>query len=129
VNTFVLYAVKGTDCGSADIEMIPRTFRAVLSSPFYLDSLPLAPKDAQALLKQMDGDNNTDHIIHARFNIRIVYIEPLRKEVEKRGSDINTHYRQSNVEGHNVARLDARLESIDFYEDLDHTKLVYQFQP
>jgi len=128
VNTFVFYSVTGTSCGTADVKFMPRIFRAVLSAPFYLDGLPLSQTDAQALLKQMESDKNTDHIVYARFNLRVVYIEPLRKE-KKADQDIMTHYVQSDSLGAGIVRFDVRLESVNFYEDPENTKLIYQFQP
>jgi hypothetical protein len=129
VNMFRLYSVVGSNCGDADVEYMPHTFHAVLDSPFYLDSLPLAEKDAQSLLKLMDADKNFDHIIYASFNIRVTYIQPLRKETTGKGVEMVTHYVQPDAVQLFAVRMDSKLESVNFYEDPQRTKLVYQFQP
>jgi hypothetical protein len=130
INSLELFAVEGTGCGTADVKLLPRFFHAVLGGPLYLDGLPLAPKDAEALYKQMVADQNTKHIISARFNLRIVYIDPLRKTgVGGAGKENVVRYAQSNVVQERSVRLDARLDSIDFYEDPGMTRLIYEYEP
>jgi len=60
--------------------------------------------------------------------LRIVYIEPMRRTVDRSVSDQLLHYTQTNVPQRNL-RLDARLESIDFFEDPQKTRLIYRYQP
>ncbi len=129
VNTLALYAVEGTGCGFADVKFIPRRFRAVLSAPLYLEGFPLNEKDAQELLARMDKNQNSHRIIFARYNLRTVYIEPLRKSMSHTGDATVTRYDQSNAISRNAVRLDAQLDSVGFYEDAERTKLIYQYQP
>jgi len=128
VNTFDIYSVEGTGCGSADIKYMPRIFRAVVAVPIYIDGLPLGEKDGNDILQLMTSDHNDSRIITAQFNLRIVYIEPMRRTVDRSVSDQLLHYTQTNVPQRNL-RLDARLESIDFFEDPQKTRLIYRYQP
>jgi hypothetical protein len=125
VNTFVIYQNEGGVCG-VFIKNIPTSFRAVLDIPVSLEGLPLEEKDAQALLAQMKTDNNPDKITYVRFNLRITYIEPLRRAGIK-GEDLLSA--QINAIGKREARMDAHLDSIDFYEDSGLTRLIYSYHP
>jgi hypothetical protein len=123
-----IYSVDGTGCGQGDVKYLPRSFRVVLSAPIYLDGLPLSEGDGQALLSRMDKNNNPKRIIYVRYNLRTIYIEPLRKIEDKRG-DRKTLYIQTSDTSSKTVRFDAHLDSIGFYEDQERTKLIYQFTP
>ena len=129
VNTIVMFDVIGTSCGAADVSFVPRTYRAVFAAPLYITSLPIAEKDAQVMLKRMDDAGNKERFIYARFNMRAVYIEPLRKSTTKVGQDLIVKYMQSNMPKVQSARIDMRLDSLDFYDDPAMKNLVYEFQP
>jgi hypothetical protein len=130
VNTFLLYSVKGTGCGDAKVSLLPRTFRAVLSMPLYLDGLPLSEGDAKALLSRMTKDNNPDRLIFARYNFRTVYIEPLHRKAEMgKAASGKTQYTQTNSSSSDEVRFDVQLDSIGFYEDPQRTKLIYSYMP
>jgi hypothetical protein len=129
INTFVLYSVEGTGCGMAEVQYIPRTYRAVVSSPLYLEGLPLTDKDARDLLARMDKDENISRIIYARFNLRTVYVEPLRKTAGRNPEGVDDKYVQSRVPEKSTVRLDVHLDSIGFYEDPQMTRLIYMYQP
>jgi hypothetical protein len=125
VNAFEIYSVSGSPCAGIDIVNIPHAFRAVLDTPLYFEGLPLAQADAEALLNRMKIDN-PDRIVYTRFNLRVVYIESLRPPAT---GVTNKPLVQSNAQGSQSARLDVRLDSIEFYEDPAMTKLIYRFQP
>ncbi len=126
VNTFVLYRVEGPACDNAYVKYIPSHFRGVLDSPLYFEGLPLAQKDAEALLQQMKDDKNENRVVSAWFNLRVIYVEPLR---QGQLSGEERRYSQSNSLDPTMVRLDVHLDSIDFYEDEAMTKLIYHYQP
>jgi len=134
VNSFVIYQVSGTPCEVADVKLIPRVFRAVIPEPVYMDGLPIGEEDAHNLVEQMKKDGNSDRVIWLRFNMRIVYIQPLVKTSRGKQSgvagtyDDNIQYQQLGGVKPDTVRLDARLESIEAYEDQDLTKLIYNIQ-
>jgi hypothetical protein len=126
VNTFRIYKVEVEPCAGAKIKLIPTAFRAVLDTPIYFGGIPLAEKDAQALVNQMKADNNSDRIINAVFNLRVVYIAPMHLS---HVIGDNRGYTQNGNDEDHTARLDVRLDSIEFYEDAAMTKLIYRLQP
>jgi hypothetical protein len=129
VNAFTLYSVTGTGCGQADVKLLPRIFRAVLSSPVYLDGLPLSEGDAEALLSRMDKNKNPDRTIYARYNFHTVYIEPLHKVEGFMETKELPHYEQAKGANPKEMRLDTQLDSVGFYEDPQMTKLIYLYTP
>lgn len=128
VNAFMIYSVEGIPCGSTDIQIMPRNYRAVLASPVYLEGIPLPEKDAKTLLKMMTENKNLDRIVYAKFNLRIVYVEPMRRTTKRIGLETRSIYGQSSVDRPGLLRLDARLDSIEFYADPQMRQLIYQFQ-
>ena len=127
VNAFEIYSVDGTGCGNADVKLLPRRFRVVLSSPITMEGLPLAENDAQAIFKGMNKSGNTDHIVYTRFNLRFVYVEPLRKTLGTMKD--STIYNQSGKSLAEPVRMDARLDSIEFYDDEAMNHMIYAYQP
>jgi len=128
VNAIYLYAVSGLGCGVSETKYLPRSFRAVLTSILYLEGLPLSESDARELIARMDAEGNKDRIIYVRFNVHIVYIEPYMKIEDKTDATI-VRYGQPNSHVAKEVRLDARLDSIIFYEDKKMTKPIYTYAP
>ena len=126
INAFVIYQVEGSPCKGGEVKLLPDTYRALLDVPLYFEGLPLAAKDAEGLLQQMNSDHSKDHVVFTRFNLRVVYVEPMRMTTN--GTEVQT-LRQSNSPELHTVRLDSHLDSIDFYEDELMTKLIYHYQP
>ena len=128
VNTFVLFQTQSKGCGNQAAHDIPHNFRAVLSSPLFIENFPMPEKEAKNLLEQMKEDNNTDRILTASFNLRILYIEPWRR-IENPTPGGVFHYQQPTIKDAVFIHMEARLDSIDFYEDKERTHLVYHYEP
>lgn len=128
INTAVFYEVTGPACGKADIKYLPRIFRVVFDSSVNVLGLPLSPENAEILLKDMIAHNNADRIVFARFNFKVVYIEPLLRSIQSKYSS-DLIYSQATKAERREMRLDARLDSVDFFEDENMTKLIYQYKP
>jgi hypothetical protein len=127
VNTLWIYQVDGRSCGgSVDVRLLPKSFRAVLDAPIFFDGIPLVQQDAEALLQQMKQDKNSNRIVTALFNMRVVYVTPMH--VSNVIGDIRG-YTQNGNDDPRSARLDVRLDSVEFYEDSGMTKLIYKLQP
>ena len=129
VNSFMLYSVQGDNCGSANVKYLPRNFRAILSTPIYMDGLPLSQAEGDAVLKLMEADHNNDRFVYVRFNIRIGYIEPFHKTVSMAHPDIIEDFKQPKAKGLNEVTFDAVMESMEFFEDAEMTRLIYQYKP
>jgi hypothetical protein len=126
INAFTILHRDESKCGKARIHYLPLYYRTVLDSPVTVPGLPLSEPDARALLKRMNDDKNTERAIYARFNLRVVYIEPLRRENTDNGVQYTQTGQAVNSRG---MHLDARLDSADFYEDPAMTKLIYSYRP
>ena len=124
VNTIIVYHVDGLACTKVDIKDIPKKFRVVFDSLITMPGLPLSQSDAEVLLKQMNAEGNNSHIIYTRLQFKIVYVEPWTKDVRVPDSQ----YSQGPKSETNEMRLDARLDTVDFYEDEAMTKLIYQYK-
>jgi hypothetical protein len=125
VNTLGLYRTETGVCPDVPTKHLPMIYRAVIEAPLSLAGLPLDQNAAQALLDQMKSDHNKDRIVYVRMNMYIVYIDMLRLDYK----NANEMYMQSSSPSDTHAvRFDARLESIDFYEDEGMTKLIYTYK-
>ncbi len=120
-NVIQLYTVPLGTCHMEDIQNIPLNFVAVLHPPLFLEGIPLPEADAKNLVMRMERDKNFDRIIYASYNLKIVYIEPLRKKRLEQGV---FRYRQEDQK-FTVIKVDATIESIDFYEDPKYKRLIY----
>ncbi|MFY9287771.1 MAG: DUF4852 domain-containing protein [Alphaproteobacteria bacterium] len=126
VNSLLLFQAYRNVCGDANIRDIPDYFRAILDTPVTFEGLPLNEKDAEVMVKQMREGKNTDLIVYTRFNLRIVYIDPLTKALKSKDAD---SYVQGTMRNGHQIRLDVHLDSMDFFSDKEMTKLIYTYQP
>ncbi|MDD3029725.1 MAG: DUF4852 domain-containing protein [Alphaproteobacteria bacterium] len=129
VNTFSLFEARNEECGYDQVVLLPRAFRAVIPSVLYLEGVPLSESEAQALLSRMKAANNADRSVYARYKFRIVYVEPLRRVQDISQTNAASSRREKASIAERNARLDAVLDSIEFYEDIDMTKLFYRYKP
>lgn len=133
VNLFRIYDVIGSSCGDEATRFMPRSFQAAADTTINMAGLPLAPADAQALLRQMNEDKNSERYVFMRVNMTVTYIARLHREVKDvRAGGINRntiYYFQSREGDTRLIRFDVRLDSINFYEDPKMTKLVYSYKP
>lgn len=128
VNSFVLFETSPKACvGERRITLMPAVFRAVLDTPIYIPGLPLSQKASETLLELMAVDNNPSRIVKARFNLRITYVEKFKRipHADREGY----YYSQSDKREHDMAQMDAHLDSVEFYEDAATKKLIYTYRP
>jgi hypothetical protein len=129
INALDMYSSSGPSCGFKEAKYLPHTFRAVLGTPLYLDGLPLSEAEGKAVVDKLAADHNTNRNIFARLNIKIIYIDALRKSTMRNGDMIVTRYDQTTDGPSQTVRLDARLDSIDFYTDNHLGNLIYEYIP
>lgn len=128
VNTLVLFEASPRACvGNRRIAYIPSVFRAVLDAAVYIPGLPLSQKDSEMLLDLMSKDNNPNRIVKARFNMRINFVEKFHRISNSNNFDY--FYSQDEKQENNAARLDAHLDSVEFFEDAAMRKLIYTYRP
>ncbi|MDD3182036.1 MAG: DUF4852 domain-containing protein [Alphaproteobacteria bacterium] len=111
--------------------ILPTSFKFVLDSLINIVSLPLDAEEGKAVVRRMDEDGNTDHFVYARFNIRVVFIAPVDFTVDegkgKKTLSVRSQVTQSARSGAIV--LDSRLDSIEYYEDENFTRMIYKYRP
>lgn len=127
VNAFVIFSTEGKVCANQSTRLVPRAYRAVVDQPIYFTGIPLGEKDAEALLNRMFSSGNSDRIVHARFKLRIVYVSPLRR-IPDEGRKNQPQLEQDGAPL-SVLKMDAQLEGLEIYEDAEHTRLLYNYQP
>ncbi len=120
VNVFTIENNGRIDCYGKQPALLPTMFRMVLNEPLNITGLPLPEGDANILMKRMDESGNQERLVYSDFNIRITFIAPLYRA--KRSSVLE----QDKGVG---VRMDARLESVNFYSDPERTKLIYSYRP
>jgi hypothetical protein len=127
VNAFFLYHASGLTCNDTRINYVPRAFRAILDESVTLPGLPLTQRSADALLRRMDANNNKDRVVYVRFNLHINYIGKVDKNTD--GGNTDPVYVQQGAAHDAPVLLNSQVDSIDFYEDELHRKLLYSYQP
>jgi len=125
VNAFFMFRAAPLTCHETTIRFIPKAFRAILDESVSIPGLPLTQRSADALLRRMDANNNKERAIYVRFNLHINYIGKLSRNPN--ASD--TSFVQQGAPQNSPALLNAQVDTIDFFEDERHTKLLYSYQP
>jgi hypothetical protein len=129
VNTFNFDFVNRSDvplCNGHKLDYFPTSFDMVIGAPVSIGGLPFPEQEAKSLLHDLDERGNNNRILYARFNMTVIHIDPLRKSSQNTGT---RKYGQNGALGGQKMRIDARLDSVKFYEDPAMTKLVYGFTP
>ncbi|MFA5040501.1 MAG: DUF4852 domain-containing protein [Bdellovibrionales bacterium] len=126
INSLVIYSVEGTSCPAAEVLHMPRSFRTILTVPLTLEGLPLSEDDAEALLARMRKNNNANRVIYVRYNLRIIYVQPMKINAERKREDEPLYVQTGKVASKDV-RFDTYLDSIEFFEDPQRTKLIYTY--
>jgi len=125
IGDIIIFTFAGPACDNLSPEYMPSSFKAKFNKPLTIPGLELDPKTTEALLHYMDAAGNDEHYVYARFNLAIVYIEPLRKTPP--GAGDTPYYQSHNDPGALV--IDTRIDSVQFFKDPDMTQLVYIFTP
>jgi Domain of unknown function (DUF4852) len=127
VNTIPLFQTDGADCGKAKVKFLPKSFRAMMKSPFTVPGLSLEPDAAEALLNKMKAEGNDKRNVYARFNLHVTYAEQLRRNFLS--GQANVSYSQDNRPPTDPFRLDAQLDSITFFSDEDMKNPIWTYKP
>lgn len=125
-NMFILDGAGDMRCSAYTQNLFPSTYSLVLDQPLYVNGIPLSKDDAKEILKRMEANGNKDHLIYARFNVNIVFVQLLTRKKDNQNLPTGKLVQKAND---SAIRLDARAASIDFFEDEGRTKQVYSFRP
>lgn len=128
-NVFTIAVHNEDFCTPEQNALLPYTYKFVLDQPVKMTGLPLSAEEGKQLLARMVVSKNVDRLIYTRFNIRVVYVAPIaatsQEERERRGDTL----RVTQDTGVDYIKLDSRLDSIEYFEDPERTKLIYSFRP
>ncbi len=125
INTFRLNLSDYEICGQAQLKTLPNNVSFVLDRSIQFLGIPLEEEQAKELLRLMEKNNNANRLVYARFKIKIVYIQPILKtEANQWGKE---EYKQGTSSM--MARIDSRLETVEFYQDKARTKLIIKYAP
>jgi hypothetical protein len=119
-------------CGPYLIHAMPVSYRAILDVPVSIPGLAMTDKQADTLLRHLHEAGDMDRVIYARFNLRTLIVEPLRRppqagHVEEEAPQ---EYTQPGLPaGERRINVKAQLDSVFFYEDKAETKLIMTFEP
>ena len=89
----------------------------------------MSEAEGKSIVDRLAADHNTNRYVYARLNIKIIYIDALRKSTSRVGEMIVTRYDQTTDGPLQSVRLDARLDSIDFYADNHLGTMIYEYTP
>ena len=124
-NVFTVRIHDSNFCSSDTPNILPNDYRFVLDQPILISGLPMNEAEGSALLKRLHEANNKDLIIYTRFNMRVTYIAPIEAVGADRGEETTGFVLDPKLRG--SVRIDTRLETIEYFEDPERTKLIYRF--
>lgn len=128
VNVFIMQAHQEDYCNDKDLRGFPTAFRLVLGSPVSLEGLELNEEQGKALFTRMNENKNFSHLVYVSFNIRVQFVASLDNTENKKKSREQSENALAKVQQKiqsDMITLDSRLDSIDFYEDAERTRLIY----
>lgn len=112
--------------------ILPRYYRFILDDPIRIMGLSIGPEEGKLLLKRMDESGNSDRMVYTRFNLVVTYVAPLaqNKENAKRRGDLQNFGPMVNQDsGDGFVDLNTRLDSIEYFEDPERTRVIYTYRP
>jgi hypothetical protein len=133
VTAFRVNTASQNDCKKKRDVTFPDNFAVILEKPIQLLGIPMSSESGEKLLKRLEEAENKNHLIHVRFNLQIVYVAPfLMKKVvlEEKGKEKETKNNSlqnvDQLDRINEIQLDAKLNSVEYYEDAEYKKMFYK---
>jgi len=120
VNSFLLLDNNKFKCGASEVKNLPSNYVAVIGEPVTVEGFEMSEEDARALLERMKRAGNVAREILVRFNLRILFIDRIL---------VNDMGKKQQARIPENVRLDAQLDSIEFFEDKDMTRRIYVYEP
>lgn len=125
-NVFRVKVHSSNFCNRQTPDILPAEYKFVLDQPVLLTGLPMGEEDGSRLLARLREAKNTNLIIYTRFNMRVIYVAPIEAVGAKQPDPHKFALEKSINDG---IRIDTRLDSIEYFEDPERTKLIYRFMP
>lgn len=127
-NVFAIYIDPSRFCTDDTPNVLPREYRFVLDEPVHIDGLPMSEAEGNKLLNRLRAGGNKDLKVYVRFNMRASYVAPIEAVGDERKEEQKDTFVLSQKMRSGI-RIDAHLDSIEYFEDPERTKLIYRFTP
>lgn len=113
-------------CVPDQVNYLPHIFHARLSSPLYIEGIPMNDVEAKNLVKRINDISGTERLVYMRYNLRVISIKPLAKvEIKKE----MVRYSQFERQGAGEVDFNVHIDSIEIYEDPEKTKVITIIKP
>lgn len=124
VNLFSMQ-LQDTACDASGFSVLPSWYGIVLDDPLTIYGLSLSEKDAKSLVDRMLANNNEDRIVYVRFKIRITQVPYVSRMEDKKGNTIGPMFQDGGSAGQ--IKIGGRMDSVEFFEDSERTKMIYLY--
>ncbi len=126
VNAFRLAELQGSYCKGNQIKALPLKYVASLEARISISGFIMSESDAQSLLLRLTKSGNNSRQILARSNIKITGVPKLSIDhrLIEHWYDKNTY-----VGKHKDAIFEAKLDSIEFFEDQEMRRRIFVYRP
>lgn len=125
-NVFRLMVDSSHFCTKDTPNILPTDYKFVLDQPIHMMGLPMSEENGAKLMARMKENDNKDLLIYTRFNMRVVFVPQLEAVGDFRG---NKKGFVINPDMNREIRVDAQLDSIEYFEDPEYKKMIYRFMP
>lgn len=126
VNLFSLQLID-TACDQFGFSALPIWYGLVLDEPLTIRGLAMPEVEAKAFLERLFAAGNEDRIVYARFNIRVTQVPYVGRQKLEQGKTLGPLQQEGS--GERQIKIGGRIESVDFFEDSEHKKLIYTYEP
>ncbi len=125
INAFRLMDAYDRRCGKM-VKVLPQIYVAVIENRVSIPGFIMSESDAQAMLSRLHKDGNGERQIMAKFNLRIIDVPKVRIDY----TNVSNWYDENAFVGKsNVINMQAKLDSIEFYEDEAMKRRFFVYRP
>lgn len=125
INAFRLMDAFDRRCGKT-IKVLPQIYVAVIENRVNIPGFIMSESDAQAMLNRLQKDGNGTRQILAKFNLRIIDVPKVKLDY----SNVASWYEENVFVGKsNVVNMQAKLDSVEFFEDEAMKRRFFVYRP
>lgn len=125
VNAFRMMDSNGSYCG-AIVKAIPTSYIASLEGRISIPGFIMSEGDAQSLLARLNRSGNMKRQIVAKSNLKITNIPKVSIDF----ANINAWYDTTSYVGkRRQLIMDAKLDSVEFFEDQEMRRRIFVYRP
>jgi hypothetical protein len=125
VNAFRLMDSQGNQC-NAFVKALPTSYVASLEGRISIPGFIMSEGDAQSLLARLNRSGNTTRQIVAKSHLKITGVPKVSIDF----ANINLWYDATTYVGkRRQIIMDAKLDSVEFYEDQEMRRRIFVYRP